>query len=242
MPTWNGWSYYISGPVGNNYAWVIMFPTGSGGMNQNIDGNFISKLNGRSVITVGLHMPGCDNGEEDFGARYRNIGSFIQYVMATYGLTTKPTLYCQSRGGLQGLSFACDAPSLVQRICCLYTSTDPSTSYPGRGAPLSIAHNKSDQEFDAIIAGGAPVVSQYTPNAKAAALVGMPVCIWHGDSDMVVQKSLTTDIFAPQCHAWVKTLPGFGHAAPATYAAEDIETEMADWIQFSSVPPGAVHQ
>jgi hypothetical protein len=237
VTVWNGFNYFISGPVGNNYAWGVLFPTGTGGMNQNIDSGFISLLNGRSFITAGIHLTGCDQGEEDYGSRYQYLGSWIQYMMTTYGLTTKPALYCQSRG-LQGLNFACDAPSLVARVACLYPSTDPKNSYPGYGGPLSNAHNKSNDEFDAVKPSGKSVVSQYTPNAKAAALIGIPTCIWHGDSDTTVIKSLTTDIFAPQCHAYVKTLPGFGHQAPSLAT----ETEMADFLQFTAPPSGAVQQ
>lgn len=238
MQTWRGHNVFTSGPVSPN-IWVVIFPTGTGGMAGSIGPYLIDTLNGRGIFVAGVHWKGCDPGygEEDYGARYFDIGAWILDMKAEYGLTANPCLYVQSRGGLQGLNFACEAPSMVPRVACLYPVTDPVV-YPGRGAALNYAHSEHDVEWDAIMANGQPVIKRYTPNAKAAALNGKPVCIWHGDSDIVVPKTLTTDVFAPLCHAWVKTLSGFGHQAPSQATMD----EIVEWLQWSSLPPGAVQQ
>lgn len=228
---------FVSGSVVNQNLWCVIFPTGSSGLLQNVDSYLINRLNTLGIFVAGAWYPGCDNGEEDYGARYFSIGGWIQSIMSQYGLASPPILYCQSRGGLQGLSFACEAPSLVNRVACLYPCTNPDV-YPQRGAALSNAHNKSDAEFDAIMGSSSKVISRYTPNAKAAGLNGKSVCIWHGDSDLVVPKTTTTDIFAPQCHAWVKTLTGFGHQA----ATQSLLDEIAHYIQWGVIPSGAVQQ
>lgn len=236
MGIWNGFEYFTSGVISPN-IWVVIAPTGSGGLAQNIPQYLIDRLNGKGIFVAGVHWKGCDFGEEDFGARYFSIGAWIQYMQATYGLTTNPVLYAQSRGGLQLLNFACEAPSLVTRVGCLYPAMTPE-SYPGRGGALSNAHNKSDAEFDAVMSNGSAVISRYTPNAKASGLINTPTCIWHGDSDTIVPKSLNTDIFAPLAHAYVKTLIGFGHETPSTALMD----EMVEWLQWGTLPTGAVQQ
>jgi hypothetical protein len=242
-----GFKYFISGlPTTFVPAvWIMMFPTGSSGLLTNISSTIISTLNNASVPTVGVHYTGCnpDQGsnanEEDYAARYFGIGVDVGFFQSQFGFTTPPVIYAQSRGGLQALSFACEAPSQVARYCGLYPCTDPAV-YPGRGPILNSAHSKTDPEFDAVMTGGSPVISRYTPNSKAGGLVNVQGCIWHGDSDTTVPKILTTDIFAPQAHSYVKTLPGVGHQSPDTVSG--LVSEMCAYMQFGQLPYGAVRQ
>lgn len=228
---------FTLGAVVNPALWVFVFPTGSGGLAQNVPNYILQSLHSKGIFVVGAHFPGCDGGEEDFGAKYREILSTINYVKTQYGLTAPPVFYCQSRGALQGLSFAADNPGEVLRIACLYPATTPS-AYPGRGQSYSIAHNKTDAELDAVESSGVTVISKYTPNSKAAALIGKTICIWHGDSDAVVPKTMTTDVFAPQAHSWVKAIPCFGHEPPS----EATMDEIVHFIQWNVLPEGAVQQ
>lgn len=232
---------FTSGQVVNPDLWVMLFPTGSQGLSHNLSQYLINELNSRGIFVAGAHFPGCDGGEEDYGARYFDVGGVIQNLMGQHSLTTPPVLYCQSRGGLQGLSFAAEAPSLVNRVAALYPVTSPDV-YPGRGAALNLAHSKTDEEFDAIIQGGfwsnKPVMTRYSPNLKGAGLDGKPVCIWHGDSDLTVPKESSTDVFAPLCSAYVKTLENFGHQAPSNALLD----EITGFIQWGTIPAGAVQR
>lgn len=228
---------FTSGTVVNPDLWAMLFPTGSNGLTHNLQQHLITALNEKGIFVAGVHFPGCDAGEEDYGARYFSIGVKVLELMASNNLTSPPVIYCQSRGALQALSFACEAPSLVQRVACLYPVTDPDV-YPGRGAGLNYAHNKTNEEFDAVMSGGNPVIHRYRPNTKSAGLNGKTVCIWHGDSDLAVPKESTTDVFSPGCHAWVKTLTNFGHETPSNALLD----EIVHFMQWGAVPCGAVQQ
>ena len=242
MNSWRGFNVFTNGITPNpTTLWCIVAPVGSGGLLHNLQGYMIDKLTQQGIFVIGIHFAGCDGGEDAYGAWYFNIGAWILDVKAEYGLTTNPVLYAQSRGGLELLNFAGEAPSLVTRIACLYPVTDPAV-WPTLSSGINAAHNKSPDEFGAILQSGPyaghPVVTRYTPNAKAAALDGVPICIWHGDSDTTVPKTLTTDIFAPLCHAWVKTLTGYGHVTPL----QSWQDEIVYYIQWSVPPSGAVQQ
>lgn len=228
MNVWNGFPVFTSGPVSPN-LWVVIAPTGSGGLAANIPQYLIDKLNGLGIFVAGVHWRGVDNGEEDFGARYFNIGSWILDMKAEYGLTANPVLYAQSRGGLQALNFACEAASLVSRVACLYPVTDPFV-YPGN-VPALYSASGHDAAWWSVAANKNP----FTPNAKAGGVSGIPVCIWHGDSDTAVPKSATTDIFAPVAQAYVKTLAGFGHEAPSNALID----EMVGFMQWGTIPAEA---
>lgn len=228
---------FTAGSVVDPNRWVFVFPTGSGGLSHFIQPTTISAFTSAGLFVVGAHFPGADGGEEDYGFRYREISLLVDQVQSTYGLTARPSLYCQSRGGLQGLNFACDNPTKVTRIACLYPVTNPVV-YPGRGVPLILAHSKTDEEFDAVMASGKTILRAFTPNAKSTTLSSIPVCMWHGDIDSVVPKSLTTDVFARFCGAHVKTISNFGHET----VPNNIRDEIVAFVNAGTVPSGAVKQ
>lgn len=236
MNNWRGFPVFTSGPVSPD-IWVVIFPTGSGGLATNIQQYMIDRLNSQGIMVSGVHWMGCDMGEEDYGARYFQIGAWILDMMSEYGLRTMPVLYAQSRGGLQAFNFICEAPSMVTRYAALYPCTDPYV-YPGICPELSVAHNKTQDEFDAIKNNQKKVIDRYVPNGKASGASGVSGCIWHGDSDMTVPKELTTDVFAPQAHSWVKTISGFGHQMPSV----GLMDEILQFIQWGTVPEGATRQ
>lgn len=175
---------------------LVVAPAGPKGLGQYMTEEKIDRFAAAGFYVIGAHWPGLDGGEEDYGAHHREIAAWLR------GLNlAKPLMYAHSRGGLQLLNFACDHPDSFSKIACLYPVTDPYV-YPGRGPKLWSAHDAWLRRFD---------VGAFSPNARAAALRGRPIKIWHGDSDKLVPKHLTTDVFAPQCGAEVVTLRGVGH-------------------------------
>jgi pimeloyl-ACP methyl ester carboxylesterase len=190
--TWRGFAYFTAGDP--SASPLLAAPVGPRGLSHWLDKKALAAFAGFYVI--GVHWPGLNNGDEDYGARYANIVRWLDFMKVD-----KPMLYAQSRGGLQLLNFACDNPDRIDRIAALYPVTDPYV-YPGNNSKLWSAHATTRESFDR---------GRFTPNLRAAALRGKRIKIWHGDSDKLVPKSATTDVFASASGAEVVTLAGVGH-------------------------------
>lgn len=200
-PAWNGFSYFTAGnPAGRP---LLVAPVGPKGLAQWLGEPTIAYFVQRGFYVVGVHWSGLDGGDEDFGARYTLISEWLAFMKIH-----RPLMYAQSRGGLQLLNFACDQPQAFDRIACLFPVTDQYI-FPGNGKKLRSAFDKS---FDR---------ARFVPNLKAAKLRGARVKIWHGDSDALVPKDATTDIFAAGSGAEVVTMTGVGHGGTWPTAIAD---------------------
>lgn len=191
---WNGFHFFTRGdPSGIP---LVVAPVGPRGLGDWIGEKTISNFVSAGFYVLGVHWTGLNGRAEDYGARSKLIDAWMRDM----GLQ-KPMLYAQSRGGLQLLNYACDHPDSFDRIAALYPVTDPLV-YPGAISALWNAYGTTEEQFPE---------QAFSPNLKASSLRGRPIKVWHGDSDKLVPKNLTTDVFAPQCGAEVITLPGVGH-------------------------------
>jgi C1q domain len=202
-------TYYMQG---NGPNWVLVAPTGSAGLIADLYGPFLQAINSASYAVVGLHIPGADGGEEDYGWNNAQLGPFISYIELTYGYN-EPACYAQSRGGLQILNFLEANPTgYCARVAALYPVTDPEV-YPGVGSALYAAYGVS--------AWTTALENQYSPNVNASALSGkVPIQIWHGNADTTAPEATNSSIFAPAAGASLLTLQNFGHEP--NYLNEDI--------------------
>jgi pimeloyl-ACP methyl ester carboxylesterase len=193
-PKWNGFRYFARGNPKDTP--LVVAPVGPKGLEELLSERTIAGFVAAGFYVVGVHWPGMDGGPEDYGARQRDIAGWLRSMKLE-----RPLLFAQSRGGLQLLNFACDHPDAFSKIAALYPVTDPFV-YPGAGPELWKAYGVTEVTFP---------VHDFTPNARAEALRDREVKIWHGDSDKVVPKRLTSDVFAAKCGAELVTLPGVGH-------------------------------
>lgn len=191
---WNGFRYFTRGEPSN--PTLVVAPVGPTGLTHWLKEETVNGFVAAGFYVVGAHWPGRLRTEEDYGSGFQNIAGWLEFMRLD-----RPLLYAHSRGGLQLLNFACDHPNSFRKIAALYPVTDPFV-YPGRSLKLWAAYAAIESTFPR---------AQFTPNLRASSLRGRPIKIWHGDSDKLVPKPLTTDIFAAASGAEVVTLRGIGH-------------------------------
>lgn len=175
---------------------LVVAPVNFAGLAGQLRQAQIDSFVAAGFYVVGMHWPGMDGGDQDYGARHKQIAGWLRLL----GIE-RPAMFAQSRGALQLLNFACDHPDSFSKIACLYPVTDPFV-YPGKGDVLWKAYGTTEEGFSAY---------EHTPNARAHRLRGKAIKIWHGDRDETVPKRRTTDIFAARSGAQVVTLKGVGH-------------------------------
>jgi hypothetical protein len=187
--TWAGdqtYTYFIYIPPnprpGN--PWVLVGPaTGptGGDWNSLVVADFVS----RGIYVASIWLPGYNGSPEGYGIHYAQIDPWVTYMISTYSLAAKPSIWMQSRSAIEWGMWAVMHPTRVQAISGEYPIAGGVYEYPGITNPaLLSAWNMTQAQVNAF----APTV---TPNNYASNLVGIPVRIWQGTADVTAQPPLT---------------------------------------------------
>lgn len=175
-------------PPGRNPAkampWVWYAPTlgGLGLINQ--------EVMMRRFMEAGIAVAGIDVGESYGSPRGRALfTAFYEEMVRKRGMSAKPCMVGQSRGGLQVYNWAAEHPSLVSCIVGIYPVCD-LTFFPGVAA-ASKAYEMSATQLTAEIADHNPI-SRLEPLAKA----GVPILHIHGDADLRVPLEKNSKVLA----------------------------------------------
>ncbi len=131
-------------------------------------------------LAKGIGMAGVDVGESSGNPQGRSVYTSLYKVLTTkYGMSPKPCLLPQSRGGLMLYNWASEHPDKVACIAGIYTVCNIK-SYPGveKAAP---AYGLSPAELVSQLSAHNPI-ERLKPLAEAH----VPLFHIHGDSDTVV--------------------------------------------------------
>lgn len=134
----------------------------------------------RQWLAEGIAMAGVDVGESFGNPQGRHIytGLWEKLVME-YGMSKRPCLLPQSRGGLMLYNWAVEQPDKVACIAGIYTVCDLQ-SYPGLARACG-AYGLSESELARRLKDHNPI-----ERLKPLAVAGVPIFHIHGDSDTVV--------------------------------------------------------
>jgi pimeloyl-ACP methyl ester carboxylesterase len=128
----------------------------------------------------GIGMAGIDVGESFGSPRGRKAyRALFTTVTSRFGMSERPCLLPQSRGGLMLYNWAAENPTRVACIAGIYTVCD-LRSYPGLERACG-AYDLSARELEAQLAEHNPI-DRLAPLAKAK----VPILHVHGDADRVV--------------------------------------------------------
>ncbi len=134
----------------------------------------------RQWLDKGIAMAGVDVGESFGSPKGRAIYTALwETLVKRYGMSSKPCLLPQSRGGLMLYNWAAENPGRVSCVAGIYTVCD-LTSYPGTAKACG-AYGLSEAELQARLAEHNPV-ERLKPLAEAE----VPILHVHGDADTVV--------------------------------------------------------
>lgn len=134
----------------------------------------------RRWLEAGIAIGGVEVGESYGNPAGRAIFQrFHERVTAQHGLSPKPVLHPQSRGGLMLYNWAAEHPGSVAAVVGIYTVCD-LRSYPGvdKAAP---AYSMTCEQLTAQLPHHNPV-DRLAPLASQS----VPILHIHGDSDTVV--------------------------------------------------------
>jgi len=186
--------------------WVWYAPTFMGGRPNESNGWICERLLARGIAVCGV-----DVGESYGNPRGRaEYTEFRKFVIAGFGLSRKPCLWAQSRGGLMLFNWAAEHPALVQCIGGTYAVCDLA-SYPGLATACS-AYGMTESELRSHL-------SEHNPIDRLAPLAArkVPIFLIHGDSDTVVPVQLNSGKVARRYKALggpveLQAISGKGHA------------------------------
>jgi len=134
----------------------------------------------RQWLAQGIGMAGVDVGESYGSPRGRKVFTALLGTLTTrYGMSERPCLLPQSRGGLMLYNWAAENPERMACIAGIYTVCD-LLSYPGL-EKASGAYGMRAADLEACLAQHNPI-DRLAPLAKA----GVPILHVHGDADHVV--------------------------------------------------------
>ena len=165
------------------------------------------------LLEKGIGVAGCDLGE--VRGSPRSIREFTRFYeeMVKRGLSDKPVLLGQSRGGLMMLTWAMNHPGKVRAVAGIYPVCNLE-SWPlkrNQGATLA-DFGMSERALRSKLKSFNPV-----DNLDGLARNAVPVFMVHGDSDKVVPLSENSAIVKKRYTALggkvkLKVIPGKGHA------------------------------
>ena len=164
----------------------------------------------RQWLSKGIGMAGVDVGESFGSPRGRAVYGALWRTLATrYGMSERPCLLPQSRGGLMLYNWAAENPTRVASIAGIYTVCD-LRSYPGLERACG-AYAMTAAEVEAHLAEHNPI-DRLAPLAKA----GVPILHVHGDADRVVPLEKNSGELARRYRALggpmrLIVVPGKGH-------------------------------
>jgi pimeloyl-ACP methyl ester carboxylesterase len=172
---------------GHSAPWIWYAPTLRGGYpGDNYKWLF------QNLLSKGISLAGLDIGESYGNEKGRAAYTgFYDFVVAKYGLSPRPCLLAQSRGGLMLYNWAEENTDKVSCVGGVYPVTDLE-SWPGLGDErLQAAYGMSE----AALRSG---LARFNPIDRLAGLarLGIPVLHLHGDADAVVPLLQNTFEFA----------------------------------------------
>jgi len=180
----------------------------------------------RQWLAEGIGMAGVDVGESYGSPAGREIYSALWETLTTrYGMSRKPCLLAQSRGGLMLYNWAAQNPSRVAGIAGIYPVMD-LRSYPGLDRACG-AYGMTASELEVHLADHNPI-DRLALLAKA----GVPILHVHGDTDAVVPMEKNSgpcvqrysELGGP---ARLITVPGKGHEVCSEFFACQ---ELVDFV------------
>lgn len=184
-------------------------------------------------LPKGIGMAGIDVGESFGSPQGRAIfTAFWQKLCREYGMSPRPCLLPQSRGGLMLYNWAVENPSRVAAIAGIYTVCD-LRSYPGVKRACG-AYRLTPEELEARLA-------EHNPIDRLAQLAAakVPILHIHGDVDKLVPLERNAGELARRYRdlggpVRVIVVPGKGHqVCPEFFQCQ----EFADFVVAQLVGP-----
>lgn len=174
------------------------------------------------LLDRGVWIAGVDVGESYGNRQGRRVYThFYKYVQEEYGLSPRPCLLPQSRGGLMLYDWAAEHANNVRCIVGIYPVSNLE-SWPGLGsARLQEAYGMSEAELRKHLRQNNPV-DRLAPLARAR----VPIFHIHGDADKVVSLPQNTLELVKRYKALggeaeVEVVHGKGHEeVPAFFQSE----------------------
>jgi pimeloyl-ACP methyl ester carboxylesterase len=192
----------------------------------------------RQWLAKGIGMAGVDVGESYGSPRGREVFTALwETLTARYGMSERPCLMPQSRGGLMLYNWAAENPERVACIAGIYTVCD-LLSYPGLER-ASGAYGMNAADLEARLAEHNPI-ERLAPLAKA----GVPILHVHGDADHMVPLDKNSGGLARRYRALggqvrLIVIPGKGHqVCPEFFQCQ----ELVDFVIAHAKPPVQVSQ
>lgn len=177
-------------------------------------------------MEAGIAIAGIDVGESYGSPRGRALFTeFYDELVQKHGMSARPCLVGQSRGGLQVYNWAAEHPAAISCIVGIYPVCD-LRYYPGATAGAA-AYETTPAEYTAALPNHNPI-NRLEPLAKA----GVPILHIHGDSDRMVPLERNSAALAEKYHKLggsirLIVVPGQGHNAwPGWWD----NTELLDFI------------
>jgi len=196
--------------------WVWYAPTFIGGNPRDHNGWYFQRFLDAGMAVAGVEVGesyGNPAGRALFTALYKHLT--VERNTGAPGLSKRPVLHPQSRGGLMLYNWAAEHPDCVAAVVGIYTVCD-MRSYPG----LENAAPAYDMTADEL----ASVLVEHNPVDRLAPLAAwtVPILHIHGDSDTAVpieenSGALQTRYRALGGHMELIVVPGLGHEAHAAY-------------------------
>jgi len=190
----------------------------------------------RQWLDKGIGMAGVDVGESFGSPRGRKVSTALWEVLTTrYGMSERPCLLPQSRGGLMLYNWAAENPARVACIAGIYPVCD-LRSYPGLDRACG-AYGLSAAELEARLAEHNPI-DRLAPLAKA----GVPILHVHGDADKVVPLEKNSGELARRYRALggqvrLVVVPGKGHqVCPEFFQCQELVDFVIAHASRSQVP------
>jgi hypothetical protein len=211
---WNGFKYWYDLPASPALGkpWVMIAPTGSTGyVAAGVTQVLLNQLLAAGVTVGGIWLPGLDGAEFGFGAQYQQLNNFVPWFASNFGLETKPSLYTQSKAGLDTLPWMRDNPTAWKRAALLFAACDP-LSYPGPIATLFSAY-------------GVPDLATFQANCEplhnvlngASAIPGANVMEWAGTADTAVPLPTNGALLSAACGSTIRQIDGMNHVSYISY-------------------------
>ena len=191
-------------PAGGG-PWVWYAPTLFGNVPNQSNEWLFTRLLDRGIAVAGI-----DVGESYGSPAGRAAFSAFYDAMAKRGLSKRPVLLAQSRGGLMLYNWAAENPEKIGGIAGIYPVCD-LRSYPGleRAAP---AYGMTPGRLEANLSKHNPI-----DRLKRLADKGVPIFHIHGDSDATVPLKRNSRVIHDRYKALggsmeLVVVPGKGHA------------------------------
>jgi len=161
-------------------------------------------------LEKGIGLAGVEIGESFGNPKGRSVfTAFYEMLVDERGMSTRPCLLPQSRGGLMLYNWAVEHPLCVSCIAGIFTVCD-LRSYPGLDKACA-AYGMSEDELAGCLGEHNPV-DRLGPLAEAH----VPIFHVHGDSDVVVPLEENSGAVLERYRQLggdmrLKVIPGKGH-------------------------------